>query len=250
MKIGLALSGGVGRAAAHIGVLQGLIEAGIRPDIVAGSSAGALIGYGYCAGVSLRLWRELSYQIGWTDIASIKITSKGFVSFKPLEDWLVDLFGDLHFSDLQTPLIVAATDILTGETQYLHQGPVAPAVHASCSVPGFVEPVNLLEKNLVDGGASNNLPSSVLRKYSADYVIGVDLFQPSIAWHLGGLSYGVTGIEMLIRQSGGGLQECDILITPKLTGISYLQLGNSEELIRLGKKAAQEMIPKILQVMV
>ncbi len=245
-RLGLALSGGIGRAAAHVGVLSVLAREGIPFDYVVGASAGALIGSAYCAGIKIQQLREFALKMRWHDIASPVWPRQGFVSFAKMERWLVELMGDVTFADLKLPFAVVATDMKTGEPVVLKEGRVAPAVRASCSVPGFVVPAELNGRLLGDGSVSYNLPVAPAREMGAEYVIGVDLFTPSLGWGWGPLGYGVTAIEILIRQSNAGLSTPDCLIAPDLAGVSYLDLSKGAELIALGERAAEAQLPLLI----
>ncbi|MFQ5578460.1 MAG: patatin-like phospholipase family protein [Anaerolineae bacterium] len=243
--VGLALSGGVMRGATHLGVLAALEAAGIGVDCVAGSSAGALVGALYCAGLSVAKITELAAATGWRNVAGLTWPGRGFVSFAKMEAWLVKTLGDLRFADLKRPLAVVATDLERGRPVMFTAGRLAPTVRASCSVPGFVTPVELEGRLLGDGGVSNNLPVSAVRELGADYVIGVDLFIPVVRRRLGPFGFGLAAIETLVRRSGGGVDAADCLISPALAGVSYFSTSHNEQLIALGKSATRQVLPAI-----
>lgn len=134
-RIGLALSGGIARAPAHIGVLQAFQQAEIPVDCVAGVSAGAILGAAYCAGMNLEEVREIALKITWGRVARPVWPKDGFVSFDKLEKFLIALVGDLTFAEMKIPFVVQATDLETGEPHVFSEGRIAPAVVASCSVP-------------------------------------------------------------------------------------------------------------------
>jgi NTE family protein len=243
------LSGGVVRGAAHVGVLSVLERAGVPIDCVAGASAGALIGALYCAGVGARQLQEMAAQFSWRKIARPVWPNQGFVSFDRLERWLIETIGDLRFSDLKRPFAVVTTDLRTGQPVTIGEGRVAPAVHASCAVPGFVTPTELNGRLLGDGGASRNLPAAAVRAFDVDYVIGVDLLQPVLRKHGGPLRFGMIALEALIQQSGGGLEAVDCLISPKLAGATYLRFSEFAELFTLGAQAAEDQLEAIRSAM-
>ena len=163
----------------------------------------------------------------------------GWFSFDKLARWLVAEFGDLDFVDLQIPYAVIATDLQNGEAVTFRKGRVAPAVQASCSVPGIVTPVEIDGRLLVDGSLVNTVPVSVLREMGADYVIGVDIFSSSLRSHWGPFGMAITAIEILVRGAGGGIRDADCLISPDLAGRTYLRFSKRDELIALGQQAAQ-----------
>lgn len=245
-RIGLALSGGVSRGPAHIGVLNVLAQQGIPIDCVAGVSAGSIIGAVFCAGVPLEMINELGGRIGWRRIAQLVWPRRGFISFRKLERFLIDLIGDVEFHQLKVPFAVVATDLLTGEPVVIKEGRVATAVHASCAVPGFVEPVERDGRLLGDGGVSCNLPGKQVRALGADYVIGVDLMQPHLRRRMGPFRFGAMALETLIQRSGGGLESADCLIQPTLAGFNSLTFGRAAFLIERGEAAAQHQQETIL----
>ncbi len=245
-RIGLALGGGVARGLVHVGVLSVLEREHIPIDCVAGASAGALTGALYCAGMELDKIIELAQRMRWWHLASPVWPVQGFVSFEKMERWLVHLLGDRDLADLPIPFAVAATNLETGWPVTLKKGRLARAVRASCSVPGIVTPVEWDGQILCDGGVSNNLPVSAARELGADYVIGVDPFVLSpLRRGLGPFGIGFAAIEILVQHAGGGLREADCLISPKLSGTSYLRLSRGSALIALGEQAAEERLPLI-----
>ena len=245
-RVGLALSGGISRGPAHVGVLNVLTQQGIPIDCVAGVSAGSIIGAVFCAGLPLEQMNELALQIGWRRIARLVWPRRGFIHFKKLERFLIDLIGDVEFRDLKIPFAVVVTDLLTGEPVQINEGRVATAVHASCAVPGFVEPVEREGRLLGDGGVSCNLPGKQVRALGADYIIGVDLMQPHLRRRMGPFRFGAMALETLIQRSGGGLDAVDCLIQPTLAGFNSLAFNRAAYLIERGEAAARQRQDAIL----
>lgn len=245
MRVGLALSGAVARGPAHVGALAALEQGGVPIDCLAGTSAGAIVAALYCAGMRLDQVYGYLARMSWWLFARPVWPRRGLFSFAPLERWLAGLIGEVTFDQLQRPLAVVATDLSLGEPVVLTQGQVARAVHASCAVPGFVEPVEHEGRWLFDGGSSNNLPGKAVRSLGADYVIGVDLFRPHIRPGLGPFAFSLAAMENFVRRSGGGLDACDALIVPDLAGATYLRFSQRERFVELGRKAAEAQVPVI-----
>ena len=143
------------------------------------------------------------------------------------------------------------TDLARGEHVVLREGRLATAVHASCSVPGFVTPVEIDGRCYCDGGIADNLPVDVVHQMGADFVIGVDLFVPHYHHRLGPLGAGYAALQTLVRQSGGGFKEADCLIQPDISGHSYFNFSRkkSEQYMALGEAAAQRVIPALKAIL-
>ncbi len=243
--IGLALSGGGARGPAHLGVLRVLEREKIPIDVVAGVSAGSVTGALYAAGVPLEEMIRALQDFSWSKITTPTMPVHGLVSFANLEKYLMHWIGDAWFSELKKPFAVGTTDLLTGRPITFTAGPVAPLVRASCSIPGLVVPLEYGNYWLVDGGISQNLPALAARALGADVVIGVDLLRSHVRKYFGVLGIGTTALEILVRQSGGGLEGSDVVISPALSNKTYSRFSRAKEMIELGEAAAEAMLPTI-----
>lgn len=248
-SVGLALGGGAARGLAHIGVLAALEEAAIPIDCISGTSMGAMIGAAYCAGIELPELMEIAANTGWRHISTFTWPHQGLLSFAKMEDWIVNLIGDVDVCDLAIPFAAMATDIETGQKIMLNEGPAAKIIRTSCSVPGVVEPVKFNGRLLCDGGVSDNVPVEAARFLGADYVIGVDVFAPAYRGFLGPLGVTMAAVETLVENAGSGAITSDCLIVPDLVGQSYIRLSKYDEFIQAGRRATQEKIPEIKQAL-
>jgi NTE family protein len=244
-KIGLALGGGVARGPAHVGVLAVLEQAGIPIDCVAGTSAGAVVGAAYCAGLEIPRLCALTREMSWRVIASLVWPAQGFITFLKMEEWFEELVGELDIRDLAIPFAAVTTDLETGESVILRRGRLATAVRASASVPGIITPVEIDGRLLCDGGVADNLPVDAVRALGADYVIGVDLFAPRKRPRWGPFGAGAAALETLIRRAGGGVDDADCLIVPDIADASFLRFDKGNDFIVKGQKAAAKMLPTI-----
>jgi NTE family protein len=244
-RVGVALGGGAARGLAHLGVLRALTQAAIRIDCMAGTSAGALIGSAFCAGLDPAHLIEIAADVGWRNMASPAFSLRGLFSFERLESWLVALLGDLDFADLAIPFAAVATDVQTGEAVIMTEGRLAPAVRASCSMPGIITPAVRDGRLLVDGAISDNLPVAATRALGAGYVIAVDICIPRQGWRLGPLSAALNAVETLVRRAGGGWDTADCVITPDLCQYGYLSFRRYEELVEHGAAAVEAQLPSI-----
>ena len=175
-RIGLALGSGSARGWAHIGVIRALEKAGVRPDIVCGTSIGALVGAAYVAGELDRLetW-VLGLQIG--DVVGLMDVSLdgGILKGNRLMDFFRRGMADRPIDALSVPFGAVATSLHTGAEVWLRSGSILDAVRASMSLPGLFAPVMWQGSLLVDGGLVNPVPVSLARAMGADIVIAVDL---------------------------------------------------------------------------
>lgn len=175
-RIGLALGSGSARGWSHIGILRVLEGAGISPDIVCGTSVGALVGAAYAAGELERLetWvRSLTWRsvVGLFDIQ----LGGGVIAGTKLVDFLHAHFTDPGIALLPKTYAAVATELATGREIWLREGPVIEAVRASIAMPGLFTPAQWEGRLLVDGGLVNPVPVSLCRALGADIVIAVDL---------------------------------------------------------------------------
>jgi len=178
--IGLALSGGGARGWAHIGVIGSLRDLGIEPDIVCGTSIGALVGGAYVTGRmdDLADWLE---QLRWRDVVGfLDVTlNGGFIEGKKLFDFFRRHFQDVAIETLPRPYAAVATRLDSGQEVWLREGSMLDAVRASIAFPGLFTPAVHNGRRLVDGVLTNPVPVSVCRALGADVVIAVAL-QPNL----------------------------------------------------------------------
>ncbi|HOL18457.1 MAG TPA: patatin-like phospholipase family protein, partial [Bacillota bacterium] len=175
MKIGLALSGGVARGIAHIGVLKYLEEQHIKLSCLAGTSAGSIIAGLYCAGIPLDDIEKIALSFSWKDLFKLTLPRYGLVDSTLLEKLIKSYIGDINFSELKIPLLINAVDLLKGEEVILDSGLVAVAIRASCAIPGIFTPVKTNGRLLVDGGVLDNVPARLLKEKGMDMVVAVDV---------------------------------------------------------------------------
>lgn len=250
MKVGLALGGGVVRGFAQVGVLMALEEAGIKADVVTGTSVGSIVGAFVAAGFTTEELSELTNHLRWTGMARIAWPGRGgWISFYKLEQFVRRELNDPTFEDLKIPFAAVATDLITGNPVVLNQGSVARAVAASSAVPGIVVPIEIDGKLLSDGGVSDNLPVRTTRALGADYVIAVNILGRYYSKARNPLTRGAAAIENAIRWAGGGLLLADVLIEPDISDVAYHSFSRAQYMIDQGRRAADEKIPDILKAL-
>jgi NTE family protein len=287
-KIGLALSGGGARGAAHVGVIQVLEELHIPIDYIAGTSMGAVVGGLYASGMtSDEIARQLEL-IDWDSIFEDKPTrpertqrrkdddrtylfdgrigvSESGLNFARakvigqkfdliLKSLTLPVIGITNFDSLPIPYRAVAMDITTGDEIVLSEGDLSLAMHASMAIPGAFAPVELNGKLLVDGGAANNLPISVARDMGADIVIAIDISTPLLNRDE------LKGVLTIINQLTGlltrrnteaqikTLTKKDVLIVPDLGTISTMDFEYVVKAVDKGKYAAQSQQQQLAQL--
>ena len=184
-KLALALGAGAARGWAHVGVIRALQERGIKPDIICGTSIGALVGAAYASGELDRFeaWIKrltLMDVVTYMDVS----LSGGLIKGEKLMGFFEQTFADRPIEDLSLPFAAVACDLRTGSETWLQSGSTADAVRASIALPGLLTPVHYQGKTLVDGGLVNPVPVSLARAMGADIVLAVDLNADLVGRHL------------------------------------------------------------------
>ena len=284
-KVALVLSGGGARGFAHIGVLRALQQMHVPVDIVVGTSMGSVIGGAWAAGASLKDLETMAATTDWDSVIADRpardqlqfrrrdediqipsriefgITRQG-VQGPPaaagnaaLEMALQRLLPrgtrDLPVSQLPLPFRSVASDLLTGELVVLDNTPLFQTIRASLAVPGVFSPVRIKDHLVVDGGLVRNLPVDMARSMGADIVIAVNVGTPLAPEKDLHSALGVANqmlqilTEQNVQRSLSELRKDDILIAPRLDGVSFLDFSTHEQAIAAGEAAARELAPRL-----
>ncbi len=264
--VGLALSSGGARGIAHVGVLRVLERENIPIDMLAGTSIGSLIGALYAAGrpiddiarFALQFQNKLKLRNGLLDLNLPPRT--GLIRGRRFRNYLEEVFEGITFEKLKIPLYVVAADVLTGEEVIFEKSSVADAVRASTSMIGYVSPHHFNGRYLVDGGAVNPLPVSVLAEKGADIIVASRAIpflederaggQAARRWKslnnlLGMLSNYLSIMEREIIKTR--LSPVDVLIHPQVGVYTAMDYQYAADFIRLGEEAAEQVIDEIKQ---
>ncbi len=175
-KLGLALGSGAARGLAHIGVLKALDAEGIRIDLIAGTSIGALIGALYAAGITANEIERVACGVDWRQMVRLVdpiLPTSGLIDGKKVARFISELLPVQTFEELKIPMALVTTDVETGEALTIRQGNLLEALRAAVAFPGIFTPVRFGKRFLVDGGLCNPIPADVVRAMGADAVIGV-----------------------------------------------------------------------------
>lgn len=250
-KIGLALSGGGARGFSHVGALKVLVEHGIPIDMIAGTSAGSIVGAAYASGMTIGEIELMAYKAGWTDLVRPSMSVGGMLSNVPLGRFLKGHFPITRFEDLAIPFSAVAFDLATNAQVTLASGgDLITAIRASCAVPGVFAPVKDEQgRTLVDGGVVSPLPVQTVRNMGADVVIAVDLVSCGATFRSSsrtGFGVMIQGALALLRVVARGEQGgADIVIEPQIAHLRPDQINKREEFLALGEKAAFDKIDEI-----
>jgi NTE family protein len=274
--IALALSGGVAKGWAHIGVLRALDEHKIPIKMIAGTSIGALVGGCYLAG-KLDALEEFARGLTKRRIFSlldIQLGGNGFLGGLKLDHKLQEHLNHVYFSDLSKPFVSVATEINTGNEIWLTSGSLINAMRASFAIPGIFEPVLCNGRLLVDGALVNPVPVSVCRNYEQTAVVAVNMHhdhfgRAAVIRHDAGTTnqqlissaeplnstkkLGITGalveslniIQDRISRSKLAGDPPDMMICPKVGSIGIAEFDRAAEMIDLGYKAGIEKLKEI-----
>lgn len=283
-KIGLVLSGGAAKGFAHIGVLEVLEEAGIRPDYLTGTSMGAIIGGLYAMGYSPEEMREIATSIDWDKMMTDQVSLRNIVmeEKEDFERYLAEfpirelklklpsgltegyqierLLSDItwpakgihDFDSLPIPFHCMAVDIIEGKVVEFDSGDLPTAIRASMAIPGMFTPVQVDSMLLVDGGVIRNLPVEEVKNMGADIIIAVYVgFEEEVTPEsLSSISEILTRttIFMGVIDTKEQMEMADILIKPKLKDIRAMDFGKNDTIAARGKKAAQDIKDKLTQL--
>lgn len=254
VNVGLALSGGGARGFAHVGVLKALVEKQIPINVIAGTSAGSFAGGAFAAGLEPDEIIAIGNKIRWSDVACFSYSRRGILSNAPLGEFVSSHFPTTRLEKLRIPFAACACDLETGlEIVFKDRGDLATAIRASCAIPGIFVPVDLDDKQLVDGGVITPMPSRTTRDLGADLVIAVDLTScGSTYW---GRPTNLLGAffqsAMMLLRSASRFQHfhADIVIEPPLAHIRPDEIDKRDEMIEIGYRAALDKVAAIEQLL-
>ena len=248
-RIGLALGGGAARGFAHVGVIQVLEEAGIRPNLVVGTSAGSLVAAIYASGKTgaqlqqIALTMEEATFTDWT----LPIFNNGMLRGDALARYVNGQVGSKVIEDMPMPLGVVATDLQTGQGMLFQRGDTGTAVRASSAVPAVFQPVKISGREYVDGGLVSPVPVRYARQMGAELVIGVDISSPPE----GNLASGMLQILLQTFSIMGKsintfeLKEADVVLRPALNGVGSSDFGARRRSIEAGRQAMLQLLPQL-----
>ncbi len=278
-KTALVLGGGGARGYAHIGVIEALEEAGIKPDMIVGTSIGAIVGAGYASGLTVGEMKSVAGSITvkkFVELMDVSLSSQGLIRGKGVSDFLKQTIKKETFEELNIPFYTVSTNILTGEKVVINHGGLIKAVMASMSIPGLFTPIHYEDKILVDGTIVDILPIKVAVQNGATNIIAVDVssnvdgvstmskvysrvrgaldkvdiaaiptnFRGVLKRHKNAVYFTIKALELMNARKDTNPTSNVVILKPSVKDIKWYSFYKSEEGITAGYDAAREMINK------
>ncbi|NND04795.1 MAG: patatin-like phospholipase family protein [Saprospiraceae bacterium] len=249
VKVGITLSGGGARGFAHIGVLKALEEAGVQPDVICGTSAGALIGVLYAQGYAPEEIQKIAMTSNIYKVFRLVLPRRGLSNQDYIAKQLQEHVPQNSFSALTRKFYVGVTNLNAGKHEIWEDGPLHDLVIASSAVPGIFQPVEINGCYYVDGGVMNNMPADVIRN-QCDFLIASNVVtkMEKSTNQLNGLkSILARTFEIsLWYRSRLNYEYCDLIIEPDgLHDYHIFNFGKAKEIAELGYQAGKDRIARM-----
>src|SRR6218665_390782 len=248
-RVGLALGGGAARGFAHIGVIQVLEEAGIKVDLVAGTSAGSLVAALYASGKNGKEMATVAEAMDEGAISDWAFPTRGLIRGEALAGFVREKTGGKLIEQMKIPLGIVATALADGAPILFRSGDTGTAVRASSAVPTIFQSVKIGAREYVDGGLVAPVPVRFARQMGAELIIAVDISSPPEE------KPGSDAIRMLLQTvsimgrsiNNFELRDADVVLRPKLDGIGSADFTARKRSIQFGRETALAMLPQIRQ---
>lgn len=249
VRIGLALGGGAARGFAHVGVIQVLEEAGIRPHYVAGTSAGSLVAALYASGMSGTQLKQVAIGMQEAAITDwvLPIFNRGALKGDALAQYVNQQVQGRQIENMSLPLGIVATDLRTGDAVVFRRGNTGTAVRASSAVPGVFLPVKIGEREYVDGGLVAPVPVQQARQMGANFVIAVDISSDPQSGETSDVFKILLQTFTIMGRSINALvlRQADVVVQPLLNGVGSADFASRERSIEQGRQAMLVALPKL-----
>ena len=246
-RLALALGGGAARGFAHVGVIQVLEEAGIKPDMVIGTSAGSLVAAIYASGKTGAQMQQIATDMeeamltDWT----LPIFGRGLLRGEALARYVNGIVGNKPIESLALPLGIVATDLQNGDGIVFRRGDTGMAVRASSAVPSLFQPVRIGTREFVDGGLVAPVPVRYARQMGADLVIAVDISnEPRSNTAEGAIQVLLQTFSIMGKSiSAYELRDADVVVRPALAAVRSADFASRRQSIEAGRAAMLLALP-------
>jgi NTE family protein len=247
VRIGLALGGGAARGFAHVGVIQVLEEAGLHPQVMAGTSAGSLVAALYASGKNSQELRRVADTMEEAEITDwmMPILNRGALRGEALARYVNSQVGGKLIEQMKIPLGIVATDLHTGEAVTFRRGNTGSAVRASSAVPAVFQPVRIAGREYVDGGLVAPVPVKQVREMGANFVIAVDISSDPESNPAGDTFQILMQTFTIMGKSINtlALREAEFVVRPPLSGVKSADFGARRRSIEAGRTAMLAQLP-------
>ena len=246
-RIGLALGGGAARGFAHIGVIQVLEEAGIQPSLVVGTSAGSVVAALYASGKDGPALALLADGMDESTFADWAFPGRGLIRGEALAKYVRDNTAGRSIEQMRLPLGIVATDLDNGQPILFQRGDPGVAVRASSAVPAVFQPVRIGTREYVDGGLVSPVPVRFAREMGAELVIAVDITALPDGNATGDAMRMLLQTFAIMGRSINHfeLRDADVLLRPKLAGVSSADFASRKRSIQAGRDAMLAALPDL-----
>jgi len=246
-RIGLALGGGAARGFAHVGVIQVLEEAGIRPDMVVGTSAGSLVAAIYASGRTGAQLQQIAHDMeeamftDWT----LPLFNRGVLRGEALARFVNGHVANRPIESMVMPLGIVATDLRSGDGILFRRGDTGTAVRASSAVPSLFQPVKIGAREFVDGGLVAPVPVHYARQMGAEIVIAVDISNEPLSNPADGAIQVLLQTFAIMGKSINAfeLRDADVVVRPSLSDVSSSDFTSRRRSIEAGRAAMLAALP-------
>ncbi len=250
LRIALVLGGGAARGFAHVGVIKALEARGISPDLIVGTSAGAVVGALYAGGMNGIELNRLALKMDEAALSDWALPSRGLLKGEGLQTYINRTLNNRPIEKLNRKFAATATDLQSGQLVVFERGNTGQAVRASSSVPGVFQPVKIGEREYVDGGLVSPVPVKVARRLGADVVIAVDISTRPDHADTSGLVAVLLQTFSIMGATIGSYEEkdADIVIRPDLPGMRSGDFESRNAAILAGEQATALAADRIRDV--
>lgn len=247
VRVGLALGGGAAKGFAHIGAIKMLEANGIHVDVIAGTSAGSVVGALYASGLDPFEMQRRAMALDESSIRDVRLFSGGLVQGQALQDYVNREVGQTPLERMKRPFAAVATRLDTGDRVVFVRGNTGQAVRASSSVPGVFEPTRIGDRSYVDGGVVSPVPVDAARQLGADVVIAIDISSKAGGATPTGMA-GIVNQSITIMGQTLGKQElarADVVVRPRVNDIGPASFEQRNAAILEGERATLAAMPQI-----
>ena len=249
LKIGLALGGGAARGFAHVGVIAVLEEAGLKPQLIVGTSAGSLVAALYASGKTSAQLQQTALNMEEVAITDwmLPIFGRGMFRGEALARYVNDLVAGRLIENMTIPLGIVATDLNSGQAVLFQRGDTGTAVRASSAVPAVFVPVKISGHEYVDGGLVSPVPVRFARQMGADVVVAVDISNPPEANLAGDTLQILMQTFSIMGKSINQfeLKDADVVVRPSQTGLKSADFSARQRAIDAGRAAMLAALPAL-----